>query len=725
MTTDLFLAAILLSLLGAILSLVVTDRAARLLLGFLGAPSALLLTVAAALALRSREPLAIPLWRLLGQDRMVLVIDGLSAFFLLVTGLVALPVAIFSTAYLKRYVGRYSLRLLAFCQHLLLASIAILLAAGDIVSFLIGWEAMSILCYLLVCFEHEKNESRSAGFLMLAMSEAGTLAAAVAFLLLASPSGGLDYASLREAGQHLSPWFRIAVFLLSFVGFSVKAGLVPLSSWLPRAHPVAPANVSALLSGVILNLGIYGILRVNMDLLPADRPFEGMIVVLVGVISALIGILYATVATDLKVMLAHSSIENMGIVTAGFGAFLVFRATSHPGLAGMAIVASGYHLINHSVSKALLFLGAGSIDARVGERDMDRLGGLIRLMPGTALLFLVGTLAIGALPPLNGFVSEWLTLQTFLQTSALSSTGLRLAFALCGAALALTAGLAITCFVKAYAMTFLGVSRSKAAAHASPAGKAIGSSMALLALSCILLGVGPTYMIPLLHHSLMPKTSAVAGNAALATPASGRPPRATDILVPPFFAPEEGPLPEAFVAEFHAIGAQVGKGILPPPGLVVMHRGGKENPVVFAMSTAYAGVVFLLILGGIYLLSRLLGRRRRVSRRAPFAGGLRLTPDMTYTATGFSNPVRVIFDGIFRPTANETRAEVVANHFRTAIAHHRTETHIADRFVLGPALRLLKRLAAIAARMHNGHLNVYAAYVLVALLLALAAALAW
>ncbi len=239
----------------------------------------------------------------------------------------------------------------------------------------------------------------------------------------------------------------------------MKAGLVPVNFWLPRAYVAAPRAFVPVLAGATLNLGLYGILRVNADLMPATHAGPGLLVLVVGTISALLGILYATTDNDLKIMLAHSSIENVGIIVAGFGAGMVFVATNHPALAAIAFVAALYHLINHSLYKTLLFFGVGAVEAQTGTRDMDQLGGLNKWMPLTALGFLIGTLSIAALPPFNGFVSEWLTLQTMLRSAELSSTGAKMVFALCGAGLALTAALAVTCFVKVFAMSFLGMRR--------------------------------------------------------------------------------------------------------------------------------------------------------------------------------------------------------------------------------------------------------------------------
>ena len=291
------------------------------------------------------------------------------------------------------------------------------------------------------------------------MGEAGTLAAALGFLVLAVNAGSLDFSEIKANAAGLGGGVRWTVFLLSFFGFGVKAGLVPVNFWLPRAYTVAPRAFVPVLAGATLNLGLYGILRVNADLLPATHAGPGLVALVVGTISALLGILYATTDNDLKTMLAHSSIENVGIIVAGFGAGMVFVAANHPALAAIAFVAALYHLINHSLYKTLLFFGVGAVETQTGTRDMDQLGGLIKWMPLTALAFLVGTLSIAALPPFNGFVSEWLTLQTMLRSAELSSTGAKIIFALCGAGLALTAALAVTCFVKVFAMSFLGMRR--------------------------------------------------------------------------------------------------------------------------------------------------------------------------------------------------------------------------------------------------------------------------
>jgi hydrogenase-4 component B len=697
--------------LGIVLAILVPDRWRPKVLALVGSASSLAVLWIGGEVLLTGDVIRAQLWSLPELGMLSLSLDRLSALFLFVTGFVFLPVSIFSSGYLKRYTGHYSLKAFSFWFFGLFASIVLVLMAGDVLLFLLAWEVMSILSYLLVSFEHGEEKHTRAGYLMLAMGEAGTLSAALALLLLAVNAGSMEFSRLKTVHQGLGDGTTWAVFLLSFFGFGVKAGLVPLNAWLPRAHPAAPGNVSALLSGVILNLGIYGIVRVNMDLLPVSQIGPGMVTLVIGTISAIIGILYATTENDLKVMLAHSSIENMGIIIAALGAGFVFIAAGHPALATIAFIAAFYHMTNHSIYKALLFLGAATVDTQAGTRDLDLLGGLIRRMPWTALFFLTGALSIAALPPFNGFVSEWLTLQTMLRSAELSSVGVKVVFALCGAGLALTAALAVTCFVKAFATGFLGMSRSPQAERTVEASRTMTAPMGLLAILCLLLGVLPTFVIPAINGALMPLTGVSAAEA----------------LVPPFFSssPAHVQLPKEFAAEFHDLGAQVGQDIVPGQGLVVMHRGSALNPVVFAMSTSYMFPVLLALLGIAFVVVRWgIARRRIVVRRPRWDGGIRrLLPVMTYTATGFSNPVRVIFGAIFHPTTKDT-PEIASSHFRTAIHRRRQEVHIVDRWVLTPLRTGILKIARLLASMHHGLLNAYAAYGLLTLVIALGLVLA-
>ncbi|HTR80296.1 MAG TPA: proton-conducting transporter membrane subunit [Bacteroidota bacterium] len=647
-----------------------------------------------------------PFWGVPFLGAMILHVDPLASWFILITAIVFFAVSLYSFDYMKRHRGDYGVRAFSVFYHLLFASIVFTLLSGDIVSFLVAWETMTIFSYLLVNYDHEVEENSRAAYIMLAMSEAGTISAAFGFLILGAAAGSFEFSAIRSAQHVLTDTARWAVFLLSFFGFGVKAGLAPVNVWLPRAHPAAPANVSALLSAVILNLGIYGIVRVNMDLLPVSHSAQGMIVLAFGTLSAVMGILYATKENDLKKMLAHSSIENMGIVIAGIGAGFVFMTEGVPSLAGIAFIAAFYHMTNHSMYKGLLFLTSGTVDAQAKTRDMNRLGGLIHGMPWTSGAFLVGALSIAALPPFNGFVSEWLTLQSFLQSFTLSSRGLKIEFVLCGALLALTAALAVTCFVKAFAMSFLGPSRSENAKNAVDPGRSSKMAHALLAIICLGLGILPTYCIPAIDSMVSPLTRY----------------HAIDELVPPFFSAPQGneKFSGSFMRDFQNIGAQVGQEVLPGRGLVIMHRGLQRNPVVFAMAPSYTFVMLIVLVGGTFLFVRAMTKKRQRRRAATWMGGLRtLTSNMTYSATGFSNPVRVIFSGIFHPSVAQETRHAVESHFRTALIQEHEETHILERWFFYPIANGLQQFSRKLALLHSGKVNVYAAYMLTTLIILL------
>jgi hydrogenase-4 component B len=647
------------------------------------------------------------LWAFPTLGPMAIGTTRLGALFSCIAALVYFPVSLYTAGYLRRYERNYSLRPFALWYYILLAGVVGLFICRDAVSFFITWEVIAIASSALVAYEWRETAHARAAYVMLAMSEAGTVAALIAVILVLGTGHSLLF--VHGAGSALSAGQKWAVFLLSFFGFGVKAGLMPVNSWLPRAHPVAPGNVSALLSGVVLNLGVYGILLVNLDLAPVSSVGFGAMMLIVGALTALVGILYATINDDLKTMLAYSSVENIGIAIAAIGAGLVFVAVGQPALAALGLAAGLYHLLNHSAYKGLLFLGASTIQAQTGERAINRLGGLIRFLPVTAFCFFIGALSIAAIPPFNGFASEWLTLEALLRSAELAPPWLRVIFSLSGAAIALTAALAITCFVKAFGMTFLGLPRSNLRSVVE-APRSMLASMYLLAAACALLGFFPTLVLaaidsaltPLLHGAWVQHT-----------------------LVPAFLAAPHAKerLPLEFLKSFHALGAQLGYGLVPGRGLVIMLRGETANPVIFAMSSTYLLVTLAMLLGIVYLCVRTLTRTRRQRSGPVWAGGLStLLPVMTYTGTGFSNPVRVIFDAIFRPSLQDER-KTIHEHFRDAIYRVREDVFVADRFFGRPITAAVRACARALARLHHGRLEAYVFYALIVLLASLAAIL--
>lgn len=417
-------------------------------------------------------------------------LDTLSAFFLVVINLGGVLASLYGLGY-----GAHESepkRVLPFFPAFL-AGMNLVLLAGDAFTFLLSWEFMSLASWALVMAHHRVAENRKAGYLYLIMASIGTLSLLLAFGLLAGAAGAYGFAEMRAASH--GPVVTALVLGLVLLGAGSKAGLVPLHAWLPLAHPAAPSHVSALMSGVMTKVAVYGFIRIVFDLLGEPAWWSGMVVLGLGGATAVLGVLYALMQRDLKRLLAYSSVENIGIVFIGLGLALAFQANGMDLAAALALTAALFHVFNHSLFKSLLFFGAGAVLTATGERDMERLGGLIHRMPQTAFLFLVGCIAISALPPLNGFVSEWLTFQAILQSPDLPQWGLRVVVPAVGGLLALSAALAAACFVKAFGATFLGRPRSTEAEGAHEVDFFSRAAMAGLASLCLLAGILPGFVI--------------------------------------------------------------------------------------------------------------------------------------------------------------------------------------------------------------------------------------
>jgi hydrogenase-4 component B len=420
-------------------------------------------------------------------------IDALSAFFLLVVDLGAAAASLYALGY-----GRHEaapLRVLPFFP-VFLAAMNLVVLADDAFTFLLAWEFMSLTSWAIVVAHHQVPANVRAGYIYLLMASFGTLSLLLAFGMLAGADGLYAFAAIRAADA--TPFIAALVIVLALIGAGSKAGLVPLHVWLPLAHPAAPSHVSALLSGVMTKVGVYGFVRIVFDLLDAPSSWASMLVLALGGITAALGVLYALMQHDLKRLLAYHTVENIGIIFIGLGLALAFQANGMKWAAALALTAALFHVFNHSVFKSLLFFGAGAVLTATGERDMERLGGLIHRMPQTAFVFLIGCAAISALPPLNGFVSEWLTFQAILVSPQVPQLGLKLMIPAVGALLALSAALAAACFVKAFGVAFLGRPRTDAAAAAQEVDQYSRAAMFFLAALCLLAGVLPGLMIDLL-----------------------------------------------------------------------------------------------------------------------------------------------------------------------------------------------------------------------------------
>lgn len=595
--------------------------------------------------------------------------DALAGFFNLTLAILAGTVSLYSFGYLRHFEGKRNIGFFGFLFHLLLLSLTIVFTAANAFLFLIGWEVMALVAYGLVTYYHEDQESRRSGLLYIVMAHIDAGCLLVGFALLMQVSGSAEFASFRAAAAQLSVGQQAAAFVLFFLGFGIKAGVIPFHIWLPAAHPVAPSNISALLSGIVLKAGIYGMARIFLEDLGVLPSWAGLLVLILGVASAVLGVLYALMEHDLKRLLAYHSIENIGIILIGLGAALVFRVAGHPQLAAVALIAALFHTLNHAIFKCLLFLGAGSVLHSTGTRNMEELGGLIRPMPVTALCFLIGAVAISGLPPLNGFVSEWLTYQSLLAGFRATGGLTRILFPLAGSMLALTGALAAACFVKAFGITFLALPRGGKSSPVHEAPRSMLLGMACLTCACLALGLGVTWFL-----------------------------RVFDALTE------------------QVLGWRVGANLITGSGLV-LSAGAPHGGTV---STAVIAIALLVLLIPAALLVSI-GTRRFAPRRGPAwdCGLPGLTEENEYTATAFSKPLRMIFSVLYQPRREIQAVFDVSPYFPKAI---RFESEIEPTFekrLYGPLKDLLLRFATRMRAIQAGSIHAYLAYIFVTLVLLL------
>jgi hydrogenase-4 component B len=607
-------------------------------------------------------PLLIPL------TGLALRLDGLGAFFLIIIGLVGVSAALYGFGYAAAYEGRYSLRVMGAMLNVLLLSLSLQVLADNALTFLLAWEAMSLSAYWLVLTEHDQAGTVQAGVWYIAMTHAGFAALVAMFLLLSGGELTTSFGLMRTSAASLTPLARDAVFLLALFGFGSKVGIIPLHVWLPLAHPVAPSHVSALMSGVVIKMGIYGLVRVALDLLGGGPVWWGGVVLGIGAVSALLGVLYALMEHDLKRLLAYHSVENIGIILIGLGAGLIFHSYGLMTLAALGFIGGLYHTLNHASFKGLLFLGAGSVLHATRTRNMEEMGGLIKRMPWTALFFLIGSAAISALPPLNGFASEWLVFQALLGGFNLPVPEVAVLMPLAVGMLALTSGLAAACFVKAFGITFLAIPRSHEAEQAHEAPLSMRLGMALLALACVGFGLAPFVIVPLLGRVL------------------------TGL----------GGLPDTRPAFMLNLAVQT------PAGF------GQMSPTLVA-----AGLLMLLAFTPIVMRVLRVNCRLRVSDTWG-CGRIGQTPRMEYTATAFAEPLRRVFAELYRPTRELTiDFKPESRYFVQSIAYKSEITPLFDRLLYDPFLQLVRFAAQQVRRLQAGSLHLYLMYVTIVLVILL------
>lgn len=622
-------------------------------------------------ALVSGQPLSLNAPALIPLTGLVLRLDGLGAFFLVVVGVLGLAAGVYGFSYTAVYEGRYSLRLMGAMLNILLLSLCLQVLADNALTFLLMWEVMSLSAYWLVLTEHDQPGAVAAAGWYIAMMHVGFAALVAMFLLLSGGDLTASFAAMRLGSAGLSVSVRNAVFLLALLGFGSKAGIIPLHVWLPLAHPVAPSHISALMSGVVIKMGIYGLIRIVLDLLGGGPVWWGGLVLALGAVSALLGVLYALMEHDLKRLLAYHSVENIGIILIGLGAGLIFHSYGLMAQAAIGFIGGLYHTINHAAFKGLLFLGAGSVLHATHTRNMEELGGLIKRMPWTAFFFLIGAAAISALPPLNGFVSEWLVFQALLGGFNIPAPEVAVLMPVAVGMLALTGGLAAACFVKAFGITFLAIPRSAEAEHAHEAPLSMRLGMAILALACAGLGLAPFVVTPLLGKAL----AGLGGMPATATAFS------LNLSLQPA---------EAF-------------GQISPTGV---------------------GIILLVILALTPVIMRLAGVNRRLRVGDTWGcGRIGQTPRMEYTATAFAEPLRRVFAELYRPTKELTiDFNPDSKYFVQSIEYKSEITPLFDRLIYDPFVRLVRSTARQVRRLQAGSLHLYLVYVTVALVILLFAA---
>lgn len=591
-------------------------------------------------------------------------LDPLAGFFMAITGAVAVAVGLYAIGYARRErLGAVTLAVLpAFVAAMLLVP-----AAASVTTFLLAWESMAVASLVLVLTHHTQPRVRSAALVYAVMTQLGFVAILVGLMVLSAAGGADRFSDLHGIPQGT----RTAVFLLTLAGFGSKAGLVPLHAWLPRAHPEAPSPVSALMSAAMVNLGVYGICRVDLQLLGPGPRWWGLALMVAGGVSALYGVVQASVATDLKRLLAYSTTENLGLITLALGAATLFAAAGARATATIAVAAAMLHLVAHAAFKSLGFLAAGSVLAATGLRDLDRLGGLARRMPATTTLFGVAALGASGLPLGAGFVSEWLLVQSLIHTARERSAVLALTTPLAVGAVALTAGLGVAAMVKAFGIGFLARPRSEQATHAREVPRTMLAGMAVAAAACLTVALAPAVLSPTLR-------SAVAA------------------------------LPAARTVPFTELGAAVRL-----PGLQ-----GSIAPGAIAACVVVATMT-----------AAFLTRWRRSGRPAPAAAPLwacgadDLTERMQYTATSFAEPLQRVFDDVLRPDTDiEVTHPAESRYLADRIVYRSRIADAIEERCYPPVIRLVTVAAALVRRAHTGSVHLYLAYGALGVLFVLVAA---
>jgi len=581
-------------------------------------------------------------------------LDPLGGLFIAATGAVAIAVGIYAVGYAKR---EHWAPVPMVTLPLFVAAMLLVPAAGSVTTFLLAWELMAGASLVLVLTEHRRDAVRSAGTFYAIMTQLGFAAILVALVVL-SAEGGDSFSAIGAQAGGLTPGTRTTVFVLTLLGFGSKAGLLPLHAWLPRAHPEAPSPVSALMSAAMVNMGIYGIIRIDLQLLGPGPHWWGLTLMIFGAVSAVFGVLQASVTTDLKQLLAYSTTENMGLVTLALGTAALLSSSGAPTVAAIALTAALLHLLAHAAFKTLAFLGAGSVLSATGLRDLDKLGGLARRMPATTTLFGIGALGASGLPLGAGFASEWLLFQSLIHSPHGTNTLLALAMPLSVGAVALTSGLGILAMVKAFGVGFLARPRSAAAGAAREAPASMLAGMTLAAAASMVFAVAPVLLGPTLARVLA--------------------------VLPTLGGSAEGP----------GLGT-----ILRLPGF-----GGSISPGWIAVALVVAVLVAVL-------LARWGNRPPALTTPLWACGADTLSSRMQYTATSFAEPLQRVFDDILRPDTDVEVTHFAESQYLIEKVTYRTrlDDPVEQRFYV-PVVRAVTTWAQYVRGAHNGSIHIYLSY---------------
>ena len=596
-----------------------------------------------------------------------IVLDSLSAFFILALSILVLCVSIYSIGYVSHYYNKRNVGIFNILYNIFIISMITVFTSGNIIFFIISWEIMALVSYFLVIFESEQQENRKAGIIYLIMTHIGTAFLIIAFMLIYKYTHSFDIGVNMAAVPSL---IKNIIFILFLIGFGTKAGIIPLHVWLPYAHPAAPSNVSALMSGIMIKTAVYGILRFVFAFGGTLPAWWGAVILGIGAVSAVLGIAYAFMENNIKRLLAYSSIENMGIIFIGIGVSFIAYSSGNKVLSGLSLMAALFHLLNHTIFKGALFLGAGSVHFATHTKDIEELGGLIKKMPYTGFFILIASLSISAIPPFNGFVSEWLTYQSLFMGLSSGTAGVSLLEMICVAALAMAGAMAAACFIKLIGIAFLGLPRSQRAISAREVPYAMNLAIGILASLCFILGIFPQMVIKLIDR-----------------------------------------------VNFDMFGITL---------IDQMQRGSffTYYPITFdknSISPLVLLVFGILVVIFVLILVRVLGRNTKERKFNTWDCGFQaLSSRMQYSATGFSKPLRIVFRALYRPARELQVEQGLSPYFPKSMKYSVSTQSLFEKYFYYPITRIITRAARrIRISVQTGSIHAYLIYIFAAVIVLL------